>query len=380
MNCTETFIYLTYCGLTGQTAQLDSAPLDKLYTLAAAHSMTALIAKALSPTKAFADADKDMQKKWQGALDGAIKRTMLFASEQKIITRFLEENQIWYVLLKGAVISKLYPHFGTREFVDNDILYDSSRTEKVKRFMLGRGYTLQKDFFAADEYIKPPLYNFEMHPKLFEDDTEDKSWFVFYEHMLARLRGEDGKFARCMTDDDFYIYFIIHAYKHYEGCGTGFRTVADEYIILNSPQFHFDFANIDRELDALNMRTFEQHLRGLSTKLFASPDTQEALKTLDAGENGMLYFVLSCGTFGTKENLFVKEFQAMSADRPPSKLRYYLRRIFPPVSRFRYSNPFVYKHKIVYPFFLLYRMIVKPIQHRKTLKQELKTIKNIDNQ
>lgn len=379
MNCTEAFIYLTYCGLTGQTAQLDSAPLAQLYSLAEAHSMTALIAKAVSGTKAFADADSAMQKKWQSALDAAIKRTMLFESEQKVITRFLENHQIWYVLLKGAVISKLYPHFGTREFVDNDILYDGSRFEDVKRFMLSRGYSLQNDSFAADEYLKPPLYNFEMHAKLFVETADNGAWISFYHHLLERLSSEDGKYNRRMSDDDFYVYFIIHAYKHYEGRGTGFRTIADEYVILHSPQFRFDFAHIDRELELLNMRTFEQHLRGLSTKLFASSDTEQALKTLDAGETGMLYYILSSGTFGSMENLFIKEFQAMSKDRPPSKIRYYLSRIFPPVSRFRYSNPFVYKHKIVYPFFLLYRLMVKPFKHRKYLKQEIKTIQSIDN-
>ena len=87
-------------------------------------------------------------------------------------------------------------------------------------------------------------------------------------------------------------------------------------------------------------------------------------------------FILSSGTFGSMENLFAKEFEE-SAGSSRSKARYYLKRVFPERTRFKYSNPFVYKHKAVYPFFLMYRMAVRPIKNRRDLRRELKTVKHI---
>ncbi len=88
------------------------------------------------------------------------------------------------------------------------------------------------------------------------------------------------------------------------------------------------------------------------------------------------YSTLSCGTFGSMENLFSKEFEE-SAGSSHSKAKYYLKRVFPERKRFKYSNPFVYKHKAVYPFFLMYRMAVRPIKNRRELRKEIKTIKHI---
>ena len=76
------------------------------------------------------------------------------------------------------------------------------------------------------------------------------------------------------------------------------------------------------------------------------------------------------------ENLFKKELQSVSGG---NKAKYVLKRMFPPVSRFKYSNPFVYRHKIVYPFFLAYRMVANPIRHRRYLKSEIQAVKNTKN-
>lgn len=378
MNATEQFIYLTACAATKRQAAADTAELDKLWQMAQGHNLTAMVAKALQDTDAFRNADAQEQKRWSSALDNNIKKCMLFEAERRAIVRFFEQNGIWYMPLKGVVINPLFPHYGTREFADYDILMDPARTEDGKRFLLSRGYTFRADDYSADEYSKPPFFNIELHRDIIDRSTQFEHFYQYYANVKERLIKDEGNgFGYHFSDDDFYIFFIVHAFKHYDNRGTGFRTVADEYVLLHTDKLHLDLAAVTRELEKLGVADFEYKLRTLADALFEKPEqTAENLRSLAPPLREMLQFILSSGTFGSMENLFAKEFEE-SAGSGHSKARYYLKRIFPERTRFKYSNPFVYRHKAVYPFFLMYRMAVRPIKNRRDLRRELKTIKHI---
>ncbi len=148
-------------------------------------------------------------------------------------------------------------------------------------------------------------------------------------------------------------------------------------MLLHTDKLHIDFAAVTRELEKLGIADFEYKLHTLADAVFEAPEkTADNLRALSPELREMLRFILSCGTFGSMENLFSKEFEE-SAGSSHSKAKYYLKRVFPERKRFKYSNPFVYKHKAVYPFFLMYRMAVRPIKNRRELRKEIKTIKHI---
>ena len=382
MNTTETYLYLTACALNGETAAAEHVDFDALWALAQGHNLTALIAKALSGTAAYQRADKEEKFRWSNALNNNTKKTMLFGAERKKLLAFFEENGIWYLPLKGAVINDLYPTYGTREFADNDILIDAERCGDAKKYLLQHGYELRSDEFNSDEYSKQPFYNFEIHRTLAKKVPGQEAAYGYYKDVKSRLLPADGtKYGYRFTDDDFYIYFIFHAFKHYDGRGTGFRTVADEYVLLNSGKLKPDFARIERTLETLGLPEFERTLRGLASTLLSEPaKIEQNLEQLKQDEREMLAFILSCSTFGSMDNMFQKEFERLSAGKSLTKRQYYLKRLFPPVSRYKYTHPFVYRHRIVYPFFLAYRLAVNPIKHRKYLKEEREAIRRLEQQ
>ena len=331
MNVTEQFIYFNACALQG--------------------------------TAAFEKADEAEKKRWRNALNNNIKKTMLFDAERKALLAYLEKEGIWYMPLKGVIINPLFPYFGTREFADNDILIDPSRMEDGKSFMLSHGYSFRSDDYSSDEYSKKPFFNFELHRELIEKTPQFASFYQYYENVKDRLVKEDGNaFGFRFTDDDFYIFFVFHAFKHYDNRGTGYR----------------NFSYITKELDKLGIAEFEQKLHKLADSLFTDPEnTAENLASLSPELREMLQYILSSGTFGNFGNLFAKEFEQSANGKPPSKAKYYLKRIFPERSRFQYSHPFVYKHRAIYPFFLIYRLAVNPIRHRRYLKREVRAINKI---
>ena len=378
MNATEQFIYLTACASAKRQASLETADFDKLWQMAQGHNLTALVAKALQGTEAFRAAGMQEQKRWNSVLDNNIKKTMLFEAERRAIEGYFEQNGIWYMPLKGVIINPLFPHFGTREFADYDILMDPSRMADGKAFMFKRGYTFRTDSYPADEYSKPSFFNIELHREMIDHSPQFERFYQYYANVKERLIKDKGNgFGYHFSDDDFYIFFIVHAFKHYDNRGTGFRTVADEYVLLHTDKLHIDFAAVTRELEKLGIADFEYKLRSLADAVFENPEqTEDNLRALSPELREMLRFILSCGTFGSMENLFSKEFEE-SAGSSHSKAKYYLKRVFPERKRFKYSNPFVYKHKAVYPFFLMYRMAVRPIKNRRELRKEIKTIKHI---
>ena len=382
MNTTETYLYLISCALNKKPASAEHIDFDALWALAQGHNLTALTAKALAGTAAFKNADEAERFRWNNALNNNTKKTMLFGAELKKLLAFFEESRIWYLPLKGAVINGLYPTYGTREFADNDILIDAERCGDAKKYLLQHGYELRSDEFNSDEYSKQPFYNFEIHRTLAKKVPGREAAYDYYKDVKSRLLKNDGAgYGYRFSDDDFYIYFIFHAFKHYDGRGTGFRTVADEYVLLNSGKLKPDFARIERTLETLGLLEFERTLRGLASTLLSEPERQEQnLEQLTEDEREMLAFILSCSTFGSMDNMFQKEFERLSAGKNLTKRQYYLKRLFPPVSRYKYTNPFVYRHKIVYPFFLAYRLAVNPIRHRKYLKEEREAINRLEQQ
>ena len=106
--------------------------------------MAALTAKALSGAGLLGNASDDEKRRWNDALNHQIKKTILFEAERKKLIAFMEQNKIWYMLLKGAVIGRLYPHYGTREFADNDILFDENFRDTMREYMLKNGTWTRK--------------------------------------------------------------------------------------------------------------------------------------------------------------------------------------------------------------------------------------------
>ena len=75
--------------------------------------------------------------------------------------------------LKGVILKELYPKIGMRQMSDNDILFDETYRKDVVRFMKNKGYHLKSGINAhCDEWVKEPVYNFEMHLNLFVESNE----------------------------------------------------------------------------------------------------------------------------------------------------------------------------------------------------------------
>lgn len=371
-------VYLISCALheiRPDKSELGNIDLAALYELTKKHTLTAMVCMALESTNFFVDADLQVVKKWKDDKDKAIRKNMLLDAERVQILAEMEREGIWYVPLKGILISDLYPKYGMREMADNDILYDASYQIRLKNLFLKRGYEVRSVGKGVhDIYLKPPIYNYEMHTALFSD-TFHPDWAQKYCYVKDRLILDDGKnFGYHFSDEDFYVYVTTHAYKHYNNSGTGLRTLVDTYVLNMKKGKLWNWDYIRSELETLKIVEFEEQTRKLVYKLFGSNKLCN-LKELTEQEQKMFFYYCDSGTYGTKQNRVRNKMKELQKDEKTisagTKRKYYLFRLFPGKEWCKQFYPFFYQHPLLIPVLWVFRLIRGILFRRKKIIEEI---------
>ena len=379
----EQLLYLMACALQGVSAReeiLADADLKQLLIMARKHSVASMVCMALEKTAIFANADETAKKQWLDAKNKAVRKNMLLDAERKAILHELEIQGIWYMPLKGSILKDWYPKPGMREMADNDILFDPSGREQVREIFQNRGYkTVSFGKINHDEYEKPPIYNFEMHVSLFHGMY--KEFTKQYENVKERLLPVDGTaYQFAFTPEDFYVFALAHAHKHYSHSGTGVRTLADLYVMDRHLGGIMDRDEVEQKLTQLGIAEYEQHSRVLAEKLFSAVRPLAEIELTEDEKEMLLYYcdATTYGTVGNSVNNRLHELQENSEDITLwTKLKYCGVRLFPGKEFCKYAYPFVYKHPWTMPFFWVWRIVDKGITHRRKVKQELKALKAV---
>ena len=180
------------------------------------------------------------------------------------------------------------------------------------------------------------------------------------------------------TPEDFYVFVIAHAYKHYSRSGTGIRTLADIYIMNQKLGGTMNWEYVDSELRGLSIFSYEHESRELAQKIFGIAELPTKANLSEA-EQQMLAYYLGASTYGTIENRILNQMQKLQPDdgafTARTKRKYLLSRIFPGREWCEAYAPTVYKYPVLLPFFWVWRLIYKGITNRKKVTQEIKTIK-----
>ena len=338
--------------------KLEGMDLQKLFAVAEKHNLAAVTAYALEK-QGITDPHFEQAK------DKAIRKSILFDAEAGAIFSELEKKGIWYMPLKGTVLKKYYPNIGMRQMADADILFDSTRAEDVRDIFLSRDFECTDFGFGVhDSYHKEPVYNFEMHRCLFSRSAHATCLCDYYEDFGRLLIPDDAsKFARHLSDEDFYLYMRAHEYKHYSNGGTGLRSLLDIYVFLNAFSDRLDWDYIKKEAEGLGIADFEKAGRELSLKLFKG-------EKLDAGEKKMLAYYVFSGTYGTIKNHVEHSLEKLNG----SRLRYVMKRLFPSYGAIVYNAPWVKKSVLLIPAGYLYRIVHHSVTRYRGVRNELRAV------
>lgn len=340
-----------------------------LYRVSQAHFVDALTGTVLK------QAGVSLFPDWAQSIAKAVRKEILFDAERTKLFSFMEQNGIWYLPLKGIILKEYYPAVGMRQMSDNDILFDEAYAEEIRQFMTGQGYeVISFGKIHHDAYEKKPVYNFEMHRRLYPS-AHNIHLEMYYENIKERLMPQGkGCFGQQMSDEDFYIFMVCHAYKHYKGYGTGIRTLLDFYVYLQA-KTELDFSYIETECRKLEIEAFEKDSRVLCKKVFGE-NAVNTIGSLGDEERNMLSYYLGSGVYGSRQQMVKNRLTAYKKEgRHFARLYYSWHRLFPGMEVYQHY-PFS-GHKITLPLCWLYRIfdMLSDTGRRKGVMREVEAVR-----
>ena len=379
----QQLLYLLSCALhetAPEDALLGDIQWNELFSAARAHSICAMVCMALEPTKTFAQADPEVRKQWLDAKNKAVRKNMLLDADRELLMEKMEQAEIWHMPLKGSILKDWYPRYGMREMADNDILFDPARREQVRDIFLRLGYSVEHyQGGNHDVYRKAPIYNFEMHVALFNESYYEELAQKYANVKEKLLPDQEKPYRFHFTQEDFYVFVLAHAHKHYSHSGTGIRTLTDLYVMNRKIGRTLNWNYVNQELEALGIRDYETGSRTLAEKLFGS-DTPVSEFTLTEQEQEMLLYYLGSSTYGNLENRISNQLHSIQADGKPisglTKIRYCMTRLFPGRKWCKLPYPFIYRHPILLPAFWIWRLWDRLASNGRAIWKELFTVKS----
>lgn len=312
-----------------------SESLPELYTLARSHDMAHLVAAEFDRLGFLGD----------DAVSVALQKsqmTAVYRYEQlrytlETLCAALEECQIPFLPLKGAVIRSLYPEPWMRTSCDIDVLvHESDLDAAVACVKATHGCKAETRSTHDVSLFTDSGVHIELHYNLVEDgralraaDCLNRIW------EYTETIPQHG-FQKRMTDAAFCFYHIAHMVKHFEEGGCGIRPFVDLWLL-------------ERGMDALEKERCRELLRQAGLLTFAEHAEEVArmwLEGIPAGTVGQQLgdLILRSGIYGTSENRETLEYA-----RRGGKWNWFWTRFFLPYDALKTQYPVLLRHKWMMP-------------------------------
>ncbi len=395
-NASRYIVYLLKCALNQM--ELKDFPVnctwDKIWELVEWNHIEALIGNYIG---GYSEVIPDeIRKVGERVYHETLYRQLCFDVEREKIIKKLEEQKLAYLMLKGINISKYYPEVGTRWMSDNDILcgfvkqdesgryrtkgetreeiqyWENKTRDAIQRAMENNGFSLKQRGACDDEYIKPPMFKFEMHHKLFENSFDEVKKRYYQNPWKYALQDEQNSYLYYYSKEDEYIYFITHAYKHFSASGSGIRTLVDVYVYIKN-NISMDWDYISSQMKILELEEFETLLRNTALHAFSMKEkmTEE--------EWNIVFYMVGSGTFGTSQNRVRHCLEKLESDEENSKnkiWRYMKNRLWLSENVMKENYPFFYRYRFFRLFMPLYRIVKGLLIHPKKIWAEWRVLFN----
>ena len=192
--------------------------------------------------------ETELLKKWRDERNMGVHKNMIQTLEFAAFTDALKQNKIEYMPIKGFPLCELYPKPDYRMMSDVDVVVREKDMKKGGEIILGLGYSpVMVGSIHHDEYNKPPFMIIELHHDMV---ARDSRFFKYYEGIMDRAE-KVGDYERKLSDEDFFIFVLVHLNKHFEDSGTGIRSLLDLHLLNEKSLPKLDREYVFSELEKL---------------------------------------------------------------------------------------------------------------------------------
>lgn len=258
---------------------------------------------------------------------------------EKILKAF-DANEIKNIPLKGYFMKMEYPRPDFRSVSDVDILFDRKQADKMKKVFAELGYTYLNEDDNQYHFEKKPVMNIEMHATLVHRNEESYSLLA---DQLDRSTKRDGYLCSYeMSNEDFYIYMLVHNSNHFRIGGMGLRMVLDSYVFLKNHQSELDYSYLNERLEKIGIAKYEKRVREVAFKWFSNPQAEMSFDNLEE-------YILLSGTLGRVDVGTMINSHKKITENNKSKFSYLISSAFPPKAAMQYKYPYVKKAPFLLP-------------------------------
>lgn len=306
---------------------------SRIIALSESQDVAHLIA---SPLGKFCDENQKQLLKKQQML--AVYRREQQNYEEKRIFSVLNENNIDFIPLKGAVIKSFYPQEWMRTSSDIDILIKPEDGERaVSVICESLEYQFQGKSIKDYQLYSKNGVHLELHFSL-KCDQEGIDAVVenVWDHAVFQKQNQYR-----LSNEFILFYIIAHGKYHFASGGCGIKPLLDYWIVSNNAEY--DQEKFLDFIKASQCEKFYEVFHKLANVWFGNETHSEiTLKT----EN----YILSGGAYGTRENL-----GKASVHRKGGKIKYVFNRIFKPKKELQAQYPNLEKYPMLLPFYQIKR-------------------------
>lgn len=286
----------------------------------------------------------------------AYYKNIVFSTQQhqyleQIVGAF-EAEGIKYMTMKGSVLKYLYPDVSLRTSCDIDIYIGDSDAEKAKNIMLNLGFevgmygNVDK---VPDTYHMDNRFHVELHRELMHNGSDFKWKDVCNDIENSLEQGADKRYECKMSDEDFYIFMIIHIAKHIKFGGIGIRAFFDVWLFLEKFRNELDWGKIEERLKKADLIEFNKNVLLLIDVW--SGKTESAPAYIDEFQR----YIANGGVWGTVNEM--KSERLYNQGKNKGKLSYYCSVVFLPITYMKEKYPILKKLPVLLPFCWIHRGI-----------------------
>lgn len=217
------------CGEDVPLIAMSETEQEKFYQMSLAQDMAHLISAAVGNGENHIISEK-YRKKFRQQENLAIYRYTCQELALEEIRTVFEQQKIFFLPLKGAVIRDFYPEAWMRTSSDIDILIRDEDYEKAKKFLTEEcGFLYESKDKKNANFYRDEHVHLELHLNLIKDGQA-----VEFSPEYIWTHVERTGYECRMSDADFYAFHLEHMKQHFTTGGCGIRFFLDLWILNHS--------------------------------------------------------------------------------------------------------------------------------------------------
>lgn len=268
------------------------------------------------------------------------------------IKKWLDEAEaagIDCIPLKGYWLRQLYPAPIMRSMTDFDVLLRKMDRNTIRPWMESMGFVAEeeKEISHHDNYMKRPWMYMELHkhlmkPRAGRDEFEHNLWsrckpMAGYRHIYQ------------MSQEDFYVFHMVHMYKHFTDRGSGLKSIIDMHLFLQQHGHELDQTYLEQELNRFGILQYTRYMEKLADIWLGDGASNDDTRMVTD-------YIADCGMFGTSKHYHTIQMASGKAkSQKSSKFRYRIKLLFPNVQTMAKRFPSVLKFPYLLPFYWIAR-------------------------